>query len=94
MATTGTRHGENTAYPEMAKIKLSEFHLTCEINKNGQAKTPVPPPSPSGPYRPNEPMLNTLFVFDETKEGFDETKSKRLRERLSSSRSITHVCQL
>ena len=34
-----TRHGGNTSYPE---VKSDPCHLPCEINKNGQAKTPDP----------------------------------------------------
>ena len=35
-----TRHGGNSAYPELKK----DFHLPSEINKIGQAKTPASSP--------------------------------------------------
>ena len=35
-----TRFGGNTAYPEVRKYGS---HLLCELNKNGQVKTPGPP---------------------------------------------------
>ena len=39
-----TRHGGNTADPEVKKVKLS-ISLVKYIKENGQAKTPAPPPS-------------------------------------------------